>query len=89
MYQYTIRELYRRDTAMGRASYERLDPLVKKDFEEVRKFFSKYENPIEPVITWFYGNYLKANDQPMGKETYSQVVAFLIAYQEKFGMGSL
>ncbi len=89
MYQYTIRELNRRDTALARASYNALHPLVKKDFEEVRKFFAKYENPVEPVITWFYSHYLKANDQPLGKETYSQVVAFLIAYQNKFGKESL
>ncbi len=50
---------------------------------------SKYENLVEPVITWFYSNYLKANDQPLGKETYSQVVAFLIAYQRKFGVERL
>jgi hypothetical protein len=31
---------------------------------------------------WGYGHYLKANNQPAGKETYNEVVAWLIAYYE-------
>jgi len=89
MFNYTIGELYARDTAMARKYLNGLDPLVKKDFKEVRDFFNKYQNPVEPVITWLYGNYLKANRQPEGRRTYNQVVAFLIAYQKKFGKESL
>ncbi|MCW3118352.1 MAG: hypothetical protein JWM28_2434 [Chitinophagaceae bacterium] len=89
MYNYTINELYRRDSVAAKAFVSTLSPLVKKDFKELRAFYDKYENPMEPVITWLYGNYLKANRQPAGRQTYNQVVAFLIAYQKKFGKDSL
>jgi hypothetical protein len=89
MYHYTINELYGRDSVLAKQYLDRLNPLVKKDFKEVRDFFNKYQNPVEPVITWLYGNYLKANRQPAGRQTYNQVVAFLIAYQKRFGRDSL
>lgn len=89
MYNYAISELYRKDSVTARTFLENLHPQVKKDYAELNRFFDKYANPLEPVITWFYGNYLKANNQPAGKQTYNQVVAFLIAYQRKFGKESL
>ncbi len=89
MYHYTISELYGRDSLKARHYIDSLSPLVKKDFKVVRDFFNKYQNPVEPFITWLYGNYLKANRQPAGRQTYNQVVAFLIAWQKKFGKDSL
>jgi hypothetical protein len=62
---------------------------VTADREELRKFFSKYKNPVEPVVMWAYNQYLVANNQPSGKRTYSEVIGFLIAYQKKFGRDSL
>ncbi len=89
MYNYTIGELFRKDSVAAKNFVDSLHPLVKKDFKEVREFFNRYQNPIEPIISWMYSGYLKANRQPAGRETYSQVVAFLIAYQKKFGKESL
>jgi Protein of unknown function (DUF3810) len=89
MYSYTINEVYRRDTAMSKAYQQKLHPLVIADSKEYRDFFKKYKNPVEPVITWFYGNYLKANNQPAGKQTYNEVVAWMIAYYKKFGIETL
>jgi len=89
MYNYAINELYRNDSSKARKYIDSLHPQVKKDYEELRKFFRKYRNPVEPVITWIYGKYLQANNQPAGRRTYSEVIAFLIAYQRKFGIESL
>ena len=89
MYNYAINELYRADSAKAKQYLDSLHPQVKRDYAEMRRFFRKYKNPVEPVITWFYDKYLEANNQPAGKRTYSQVVAFLIAYQKKFGNESL
>jgi hypothetical protein len=38
---------------------------------------------------WGYGEFLKANNQPAGKRSYNEVVAWLIAYYKKFGTASL
>jgi hypothetical protein len=89
MYSYAIGEFYRNDSVKAKTYLDSLHPQVKKDFEELRNFFKKYKNPIEPIITWIYGKYLQANNQPAGKRTYSEVIAFLIAYQRKYGVQSL
>lgn len=89
MYSYAIDEFYRVDSVKAKIYIDSLDPQVKKDFKELRAFFKKYKNPVEPIITWLYGKYLQANNQPAGKRTYSEVIAFLIAYQRKYGVASL
>jgi hypothetical protein len=37
----------------------------------------------------FYDSYLKMNNQPKGKATYNEVVAWLIAYMKKYGAQAL
>ena len=85
IYNYTISELYNKDSVLAKAYYQKLHPQVKKDIKAYRDFYRKYKNPIEPIITWIYSGYLQANNQPEGKRTYSQVVAFLVAYYKKYG----
>ena len=89
MFSYAINEFYRVDSGKAKLYIDSLHPQVKKDFNELRRFFKKYQNPVEPIITWLYGKYLQANNQPAGKRTYSEVIAFLIAYQRKYGVQSL
>jgi hypothetical protein len=89
MYNYAAGEVYRRDTALAAAFSKKLHPQVVKDFKELRSFYKRYKNPIEPIITWSYGHFLKANNQPGGKQTYNEVVAWLIAYAKKFGWEQL
>lgn len=89
MYNYAIGEVNRRDTALARHFQQQLHPQAISDIREYRAFYQRYQNPVEPVIMWFYGNYLKANNQPGGKQTYNEVVAWLIAYYKKFGLAAL
>ncbi len=89
MYNYAIGELYQKDSVAARRHLNQLHPQVRADFREMNRFFDRYRNPLEPLVTWFYGRYLRANNQPAGHRTYSEVVAFLIAYQRTYGMESL
>lgn len=89
MYNYAVGEVYRRDTVLAKNFQEKLHPQVLKDIKEFRDFYRKYKNPIEPIIMWGYGNFLKANNQPAGKRSYNEVVAWLIAYYKKFGVEAL
>ncbi len=84
LFNYANGILFYRDSVAARKNYRLLDTLVRKDEMEVRLFYSKYQNPLEPVITSLYGSYLKANNQPKGMETYNEVVAWLIAYEKKY-----
>jgi len=85
LFNYANGELFVRDSAAARANYRALDTLVKRDYHIYRNFLRAYKNPVEPVIRLFYGEYLKANKQPKGIETYDEVVAWLIAYRKKYG----
>ena len=89
MYLYAISELDRKDSVLAKSYNDSLHPQARKDIEEYRSFLKKYRNQVEPVISWIYEGYLQANDQPEGKKTYNQVVAFLIAYYKKFGADAL
>jgi hypothetical protein len=89
MYLYAVSELGRKDSLLARSYFEKLNPRVKKDIEDYKDFLRIYRNPVEPVISWIYDGYLQANDQPEGKRSYNQVVAFLIAYYKKFGKEAL
>lgn len=84
MYTYSRFYLYSMDSVLAKKLDMELRPGVKQDFRELREFIQKHRNPIEKVIDKLYGQYLKANQQPSGKRTYSEVIDFLVAYQKKF-----
>src|SRR4051812_12032669 len=85
LFAYANKELFFRDSVTARENYGLLDTLVKKDIKIYRKFVIEHQNKIEPVISMLYGEYLKANNQPKGINTYNEVVAWLIAYRKKYG----
>ena len=89
LYLYSIRELYVRDSALAKTFKGRLAPGVREDFRELQRFNRKYENPLEPVIWNLYGKYLRANRQPHGIVTYTEVTAWLIAYANKNGWDAI
>jgi Protein of unknown function (DUF3810) len=89
LYSYGIRELYFKDSTAATGLNKALPLQVKKDFKELRDFFDRYQNPIEPYIRKLYGQYLKANEQPTGMQSYSEVMAFLVAYYKKYGAAAL
>ena len=89
MYNYAIGEVYRRDSLLAKRFQEKRHPQVVKDVKELRDFFHRYRNPIEPIIMWAYGYFLRANNQPAGKQSYNEVIAWLIAYYKKFGKETL
>ncbi len=85
LFNYANSELFLYDSTVSKMHYQQLDTLVKQDIIVYRNFLIQYKNPLEPVITKLYGNYLKANNQPEGIRTYSRVTAWLISYQKKYG----
>jgi len=85
LFSYANGELYSRDSAAAKQNVKLLDTLVKKDYITYRKYLNSYKNPIEPLLTLLYGNYLKAHNQPSGIESYDEVVAWIVAYYKKYG----
>jgi hypothetical protein len=85
LYNYGIRELMVRDNPKAKSLHSTIPLQSKADFEELKRFNKQYQNPIEPYIRKMYAQYLMANEQPGGMQSYSEVMAFLIAYYKKYG----
>lgn len=89
MFNYAISDLWRKDSVAAKKYLDGLDTLVKKDRKELKEFFQRHRNPIEKIVAWGYGEYLKANNQPGGKQAYNEVVGWLVAYYKRFGLEAL
>jgi hypothetical protein len=85
LFSYANRELFYLDSACARENFRRLDTLVKLDYKELVLFLRSHQNPLEPLLNRMYDSYLKANHQEHGIESYTDVTAWLIAYQRKYG----
>lgn len=85
LFNYANRELFSRDSLLAKNNYQHLDTLVKKDEEELREYWRKSDNAIEPLIKLFYDHYLKANQQDKGVQSYNEVIGWLISYYNKYG----
>jgi len=85
LYEYANFELWRRDSSLAKNNYRALDTLVKTDLHYLRNYLKAHENPAGTWVMKLYNQYLKANKQPQGINTYNAVTAWLIAYERKYG----
>jgi hypothetical protein len=85
LFVYANRQLFFVDSVAAKDFTTQLLPEVKTDIKEWREFLRRHKNPLEPVIRWAYGNYLRANQQPKGMTSYDEVIADLIAFYKKYG----
>lgn len=85
LYRYAMREVYSRDEALYQRLQASLHPQVRRDNEILKAYFLSTENKIEPLVTLFYDQFLKANNQKEGVQTYNRVVALLVAFGKKWG----
>jgi Protein of unknown function (DUF3810) len=83
LYKYAASELFMKDFKTSHRND--LDKWVRKDLRDIRLFFNKRSNYISPMMASMYNQYLKANDQTKGIESYNEVVGLLIAYKKKYG----
>jgi hypothetical protein len=80
--RYCLNEIYNRDACLFEDMVADVNPGVLKNYKEVREFWEAHQNPVEPFFKIFYSNFLKANKQSKGMESYSYVVALLTNYFE-------
>jgi len=85
LWMYASAELFARDSSFVKEQVKQLDPACRQDFRDLKAFNRKYANPLEVGVWQLYGGYLRANRQPKGIITYTEVTAWLIAYAEKVG----
>jgi hypothetical protein len=89
MYAYAVNDVYRRDSALALRFRQALHPQVVRDNETYKAYLASTNNNIEPLVSRFYDQYLKWNNQKSGVQTYNQVVALLIAYGKKYGWAAI
>lgn len=77
-----LNEVYRRNPEQYEVLIAKLNKGVIKNYREVQSFWDSYENPMEPFFKSTYNNFLKANNQADGMNSYSYVVALLVNYFE-------
>jgi hypothetical protein len=85
LFNYANSELSLKDSIAAKDNYNQLTPSVKNDVEELREYWRKSDNIVEPIIKTFYDRYLKANQQAEGVKSYNDVTGWLIAYLKKYG----
>ncbi len=86
---YTLRELGKLDEEKFNQVKESMHPQFKMDYHAYLQYLLKNRNMVEPLVSDFYDGYLRLNNQPKGKRTYNEVVAWLIAYLKKYGSESI
>jgi len=85
LWMYATAELFSRDSSFVEDQVKGLHPAIRQDYRDLKAFSRKYANPFEARVWQLYGGYLRANRQPKGIITYTEVTAWLIAYAEKVG----
>lgn len=85
LYLYGRRYVYLLDSLKGKQLDSQLNPGVRRDIDELRNFNKRHANPVERVIDLLYSQFLKANQQPAGRVSYSEVIVWVIAYYKKYG----
>ncbi len=81
--RHCLNEVYRRDPNQYKTLLEQINKGVTENYKEVQDFWNGYENPLEPLFKSSYNNFLKANNQSKGMDSYSYVVALLVNYYQK------
>lgn len=80
--RYCLHNLEMMQEGKGKSYLESLNKGVLKNFDENEQFWKKYHTPIDTVFEIFYDNFLKANQQQEGLESYSKFVGLMIGYEK-------
>jgi uncharacterized protein (UPF0333 family) len=71
--------LGRRDTLAHKELKALLSKKVHQDYVIEHNYWLSYENKLGAISSVFYDNFLKANNQPQGLETYNRMVLLVMA----------
>lgn len=78
--KHCLRELTRRAPETFDEKVETINIGIRKHYQAEYEFWQQYQNPLEPVFKASYNQFLKANNQSKGIESYSYVVALIVNY---------
>jgi len=79
--RYCLRNIEKMNPEALESYLAKVNHGIRLNFEETKAFWDSYQTPIEVVFEVFYDNFLKANSQEEGLESYSKFVGLLISYE--------
>lgn len=77
-FKYLVNALHRTNANQAKEIIATLPKGVLENINEARTFWQRYQNPFEQVFEKSYDQYLKANHQQAGIQSYSLVVGLLV-----------
>ncbi|ATL47829.1 hypothetical protein COR50_12005 [Chitinophaga caeni] len=80
MLLYSVRMLGRQNDSLAQVILEKTLPGIREDYKTLRTFYENYQGPVDDYSRLLYDQYLKANQQEMGVQSYSEVVRWLLVY---------
>ncbi|MFS4469356.1 DUF3810 domain-containing protein [Maribacter sp. 2210JD10-5] len=81
---YCLSDIRRGDQEIFDTLFGELNQGVLLNFQEMRDFWTSFENPLEPVFKAIFSSFLKANNQSKGIQSYNAVVSLLVAYHKQY-----
>lgn len=81
--QYLLRPLYFQDKTRYESYLAKLSEDVRHDYAQERLFWQQYYGTFNRVTNWFYGSYLRHNNQPEGMARYSLMSRLVIAWEKQ------
>jgi hypothetical protein len=78
-----MRALRYRDTTANNELKTHISPIVRNDFKAERAYWLTYRSKVEVISSIFYDDFLKANNQPHGLDTYNQMVLLVVAWYSR------
>jgi hypothetical protein len=72
-----------RDTVAYKTLRATISKEVRHDYKVERDYWLLYQNKLSAISSVFYDNFLKANNQPQGLETYNRMVLLVMASERK------
>ena len=75
--------LRRQDSLARKELRKNISPEVLNDFKTEREFWLSYESKLGVLSSIFYDDFLKANTQPQGLNTYNQMVGLVMGWYKR------
>ncbi len=80
--RYCLRSIERTHPEKIEEYLRRVNFGILQNFQQSRDFWDSYQTPAEQVFKVFYDNFLKANAQEEGLESYSKFLGLVISYEK-------
>jgi len=81
---YCLSDVRRGNEDMFQELIGQLNEGVLVNFREMNAFWTRYQNPMEPLFKSVFNSFLKANRQAKGIQSYNAVVSLLVPYHQKY-----